>query len=90
MLKQELRKTTDHKMYGPWFYFFLVFFIVIWIPPVIAVFRLKSITSDFPSIARNEIYSWYSPISYPYHYYFDIRSCFPFVLDIMCTDCETR
>ena len=86
MLKQELRKTIGHNMFGPWFDFFLVFFIVIWIPPVIALFRLKSITSDSISIAINEIYSWYSPINYPYHYYFDSRSSFPFVLDIMCTD----
>ena len=34
------------KMFGPWFYILLVFFIVIWIPPIIAAFRLKSIIGD--------------------------------------------
>lgn len=44
MYKKEI--IEKQKMFGPWFYILLVFFIVIWIPPIIAAFRLKSIISD--------------------------------------------
>lgn len=91
MKKWFLREViTKQKMFGPWFYILLVFYIVIWIPPVIAAFRLKSTSFDFSSIGRTKIYFWYFPFGYPYYHYFDIRSYFSLLLNTLRTDHETR